>query len=72
MDIEEQNNHYHYILSILKNNNSEQAKATDILLYMEQVINNKELEMQANNEEYGSNSMGLPPPKFGKTFKRVT
>lgn len=63
----DKNNYYHNILLILRKSNSEQDKAKEIILYLQDIIN----DLQLNQENEDDNSMNLPPAKFGKTFRRV-
>lgn len=74
MKPEEKNNHYHYILSILrKKEYSEQDMAKDIILYFESVMNQQKMDLEEQEELYGGEGRpNLPLPRFGKMFKRVT
>ena len=67
MNIIDKNNYYHTILSILRKPDSEQDKAKEIVLYLQEIIN----ELQSNQENEEDHSVNLPPAKFGKTFRRV-
>lgn len=66
MNIVDKNNYYHTILSILRQPNSEQDKAKLIVLYLQQILDELEL-----NQEPEDENMNMPPAKFGKTFRRV-
>ena len=46
MNIIDKNNYYHTILSILRKPDSEQDKAKQIVLYLQEIIN----ELQSNQE----------------------
>lgn len=75
MNLEEKNNHYHYILSILRRKDefSEEVMAKDITLYLEAILNQKELEIEERKDLFGGDGApNLPLPRFGKMFKRVT
>jgi len=72
MTPEEKNNHYHNILAFLNKNETKQETAKAITLYLEYAVNQKELDIEERKELYGgTGSPDLPPPKFGKTFKRI-
>jgi uncharacterized protein (DUF2225 family) len=70
MNIIDKNNYYHTILSILRKPDSEQDKAREIVLYLQEIINELQSN-QENQENEEDHSMNLPPAKFGKTFRRV-
>ena len=68
MNLVDKNLHYHNVLALLKKNTSEQDKAKEIVLYLEDVI--KDVCSQMMESEEGTTETA--PAKFGKTFRRVT
>lgn len=68
MNSVDKNFHYHNILALLKKNNSEQDKAKEIVLYLEDIIKDIHDQMIESEESTGETA----PAKFGKTFRRVT
>lgn len=62
INIIDKNNYYHTILSILRQPISEEDKAKEIVLYLQDVISNKQLEEQEEQET---------PAKFKGSFRRV-